>query len=622
MPGALAVVGGWGESAVNQLLSTLDPMGACECESVVAGEGLFGAATLQNAPCAGSRILANEEWVGVFHGDVVGEARVPWATLTECVSTGDWSRLQLLPGVFCAVLQRRGEQRLTLLTDRLGRGVLYYASTPHGVVAATELGTICSLLPKPSISENWLYESLYFGFPLGECTPLRGVKRVTAGCVVSLPVAAPEMASVREYAARFVPSRPRLPRAEGRERALAVFESRVGRHWAGCREVDFALTGGADSRTLLAFTASDAARATTEFYTYGPRQTSDVREASYVARRLGLRHRVVTLGPDFLTDLPDLMVRNVCLSGGLLGVNRATLPPIYSALASGWERPPIFVSGIFGGALFRGHTTAPAVVAPGLRRVFAGGNLDVEDAFYRSLLGSNHGQFAGHISDRVGWLERTYGNLLSPTAHTSYVTYEAHRNYFVGEAAIANTYGHFRAPYWDPGLVKLAYELEESSLGFSRAALQQSDAMESGLFAYLIQRSDPALGRLRLRGVPLSAFSSGSRFFYESARIIRRGPRKVIARFGLDVDSPLEDWSGWYRSILGAWSSNVLDDHSYLSQYLDVPSMATLAQRGDVYWLGKLLTAEIVMRLIMNGWNSDLVTAWGRSRPRGMGVSS
>ena len=113
---------------------------------------------------------------------------------------------------------------------------------------------------------------------------------------------------------------------------------------------------------------------------------------------------------------------------------------------------------------------------------------------------------------------------------------------------------------------------------------------------------DPKLAGLTLRGVPLRAFFKPTRETYEAHRLLRRGPRKALARLGFPVDPPLEDWIGWYRGPLMPFAAATLGPGCHLSEYLAVPAMQRLCAQADVYMLGKLLSAELTLRLLRSGW--------------------
>jgi len=83
-----------------------------------------------------------------------------------------------------------------------------------------------------------------------------------------------------------------------------------------------ALTGGLDTRTILAALVSDG-RALPAATLTGPTLSLDARLAGGLCKAYGLSHHIVRLDGDFLRDLPHYVVEASRLTGGLASVEKA-----------------------------------------------------------------------------------------------------------------------------------------------------------------------------------------------------------------------------------------------------------------------------------------------------------
>jgi hypothetical protein len=88
---------------------------------------------------------------------------------------------------------------------------------------------------------------------------------------------------------------------------------------------------------------------------------------------------------------------------------------------------------------------------------------------------------------------------------------------------------------------------------------------------------------------------------YNLYRIIQRGPQK-IKKVLKPFHPPLEDWSTWFDTVLDREIAKLISKESLISYYLTAGFLEEVKQKKDVHWLGKIVTAEIILRLIKNRW--------------------
>ena len=147
----------------------------------------------------------------------------------------------------------------------------------------------------------------------------------------------------------------------------------------------------------------------------------------------------------------------------------------------------------------------------------------------------------------------------------------------------------------------MAFTVAQGTLGLSERLPSKDRFLECELQGHLIRRS-PHYSRAPVKGASAAAYARGNRIFYRLERLLRRGPG-WLARFGQKRTKPLlEDWEGWFAGVLADEIQHLLGPEARLSAYLQPEALTRVLNSGDLQWTGKLVTAEIVLRLMENGW--------------------
>lgn len=200
------------------------------------------------------------------------------------------------------------------------------------------------------------------------------------------------------------------------------------RYFAGNDQPGLSLTGGVDSRVLLACHSRPSA--SLPCYTFaGPDEdTLDVRLARRLSRAANQPHHVIRLGSDFLRRFPALAADTIYRTDGAFDVCGAH--EIYlNRLAA--QYAPVRVTGNFGSELFRGIRTV--------------GPLRLSSELFEADFGR-----AVNDAERR-FLGRASGSVLSSTL------FEDIPLVHYGCMAAAKSQVVVRSPYLDPELVALLY---------------------------------------------------------------------------------------------------------------------------------------------------------------------
>jgi asparagine synthetase B (glutamine-hydrolysing) len=389
------------------------------------------------------------------------------------------------------------------------------------------------------------------------------------------------------------------------ERALSVFSERVPKYYATSKKTAVSLTGGFDSRTVLAFAPSDICDAI-ETYTYGVPGCGDLLDAFSIAAALGLSHHGILFDSAFTEALTELIHQTVYLSGGQERINRATLPYVYRLLTQGRSEFPVVVTGISGDHLFRDHIrgkgNVPALISADMMKTIHEGRAVIDSPFFERAFGREYFLFEQHIGERIQWLSERFGTLSIPESYLSYLVYEVAPRYFAGEAAVANNYTQLRSPFWDPEIVRLAYDIDAGTLGFSESLRQKDKYLECVLQARLIS-SKRKYADLPINGIPIAAYARNSKPLYQFNRFLWRAPKKIKSLVRPLPYRPLENWQYWLNTALASEISKLLGHQAEILRYLSRDFVDEILEKRNTHWLGKIVTAEIVMRLVGRKWS-------------------
>jgi len=195
--------------------------------------------------------------------------------------------LAQVDGEFHAVLWDQAERRLTLANDRFGGLPLYRGRSAAGFAFAA---SVRGVLAAPGISADPNPEALreavtFGGYRLGGRTNVAAVKMLQGGSVLAVEDGGETIAPSWRF--RDLAPVPERPLPELVEEADALWARAIERRLEGAKRPGQTLSGGLDSRAILAAAAPRAAGWTA--ITYGVPGCDDALYAERAARAAGAR---------------------------------------------------------------------------------------------------------------------------------------------------------------------------------------------------------------------------------------------------------------------------------------------------------------------------------------------
>lgn len=487
-----------------------------------------------------------------------------------------------LNGQFHGLLVDRAAGSVRLFNDRYGMHRLYYHEAPDTFYFAAEAKAI--LAARPDLREaslQGLGEFLACSCVLENRTIFKSIFVLPAASSWSFRNRQIEKKSTYFEPQEWEQQEPLDPETYWHSLQQTLARN-LPRYFAGPERVGVALTGGMDTRVLLAQYQTQAGEV--PCYTFGGmyRDCQDVRLARKVASVCRQSHQAITVGDDYLKQFPHYAERAAYLSEGAVDVYRAS---------------DLYVSE-------KARTIAP------VKMVGTYGSEIIRHAVMFKPMPPVDGLLTEEMTGPIRRAAETYATIRR--GHP--VTFAAFRQspwYHHGILALEQTQLTVRSPYLDNDFVQTVYRAPSDANSNSDVRLR---LIREGNPALAAIPSDRGLGGNRSALVGALAHAS-LEFTFKSEYAYDYGMPQPVAK----VDhwlAPLRlerlflgrhkflHYRVWYRDALSAYVREMLLDRRTLGRpYLNAKNLAAMVEghlRGDRNYtttIHKMLSLELLQRL-------------------------
>jgi len=493
-----------------------------------------------------------------------------------------------LNGQFHGLVIDRCRQTAVLFNDRYGMHRVYYYQSKDAFYFAAEAKAILAVCPElRSADPRGLGELISFGCVLENRTLFQGLQVLPGASTWVF-----RNGTTDRKHTYFQPSEweDQIPLTEDSyyHELRNTLSRNLPRFFNGAQPIGVALTGGLDTRVLMAW--RNAPPQSLRCYTWGGtyRDSQDVVVARKVADVCCQPHEVVAVGQEFLSQFSRYAERSLYLTDACVDVSRS--PDLFVS-EKAREIAPVKVVGTYGSEVLRhARMFKPVEPAPGL--------------------------FRPEMLSYVGQARSTYQGLLRDNPVT-FVAFRQSPWQHYGILALEQTQLTVRSPFLDNEFVKTAYRAPRSTDGPAEIRLR------------LIADANPALARIRSdRGVASGGlFGLATRgfleFTFKSEYAYDYGMPQWVARIdhmfaGLELERlflgrhKFAHFRVWYRDALADYVRQMLLDSRTLSRpYLDRKGVEATVQahlRGDRNYtneIHKLLTLELLHRLFLDPQSTE-----------------
>jgi asparagine synthase (glutamine-hydrolysing) len=490
--------------------------------------------------------------------------------------------LEKLNGWFSGVLLDLREQKLVLFNDRYGVNRIYYHEDSRGFYFASEAKALLKILPGTrELDLRSLGEVLCCEAVLQNRTLFSGISLLPPGS--SWVFSRGEPVKKKTYFKREGwESQPQLSESHFYQKLKETWARVLPKYFLGKQSVGLSLTGGVDSRMILAWAPHLAG--TLPCYTWSGkyRDCEDVKIARQAAELCHQPHSTILVGDEFLSQFHDLAEKAVYISDGTMDVT-GSIDLYVQRLAR--QIAPVRLSGVCGGEMLRRLVMFKP--DPTLGGVF---DSDLESSFRDAV--------------------ETYANELNGH-RLSFTSFKQAPWYMASKFAIERSQVTYRTPYFDNDLVALAYQTPPS-------LLQNEPALR------LIADGNPALGKIATdRGLASGSLRGLNQllhwyqeFTFKAEYAYDYGMPQWLAK--LDHMLPLRPeklflgrhkvahFRVWYRDELSPWLREILLDSGARSRpYLRANSVEAMlrahsnGERNYTAQIHKILTLEFIQRKLI-----------------------
>lgn len=600
MPGMLGVINSHHTDYDEQLLSeSIDLLSLGKTKTINFQGGFVSVSSLRRTPLKGKRWIKQGDKIFCFSGDLVGFPELPWHDIIDIITKAKYKKFKDYEGVFAITCIDKKNKRVVIVSDRRSQHPIFYRKINSKFIFSTDLSTFCRLKESPVFNICWLYEFFFFNFPVSQTTFLKNVFRMPPASVLSYD-SLNDSISVTQYADVFQAKSNLLEGTNAFELAVSTFKENIEQYYQGETDIACALTDGWDGRTMLSL-APDIDKVTS--YTYGVPGCPDVVGASKTAKLARAKHQNIYFNNQFINNLPEYIIKTVYLSSGLQSILRSTLLFAYERLTNYGQIFPLIISGIALDELFRGNHASPNPISYDIEKIFQEGFNDLRQTFWSKVFKKNYSDFEKYIISKLEHLYKTFGEFTSPEHHLLFKMYLQGPQYFSGELKIANQFSTVRVPAWNSDIIDLAFSIKESALSFSAfTGLKRSGQSVVQLQSYILKKLSPRFANIQVRNTrPDIALNHRLIYnFYTLLSVIRK---KISLSF--KKPPPLEDWNSWLNVRHERFvDSLVFAKDSLIKQYIAKSFIDKIKTNRDTHWIGKLITAEVILRLIEKKWTT------------------
>jgi asparagine synthase (glutamine-hydrolysing) len=496
--------------------------------------------------------------------------------------------VEKLNGLFCGLLIDKPRRKILLFNDRYGIKRIYFHERDGHFYFASEAKALLRIFPDlRQFDTESLADFLSFGCTLDWKTLFRGIEILPGASFWSF-----ENGHWRKetyFSPEIWESQPQLAADEFENRFQETFKRILPRYFEPLSKVGVALTGGLDTRMIMACRPQNGA--STACYTFSGNNglTLDDKIAARVAAASNLGHNLLRLDGDFFSNFPAHLDKTVFVTDGCAGLSNAHEMYLNRKAR---QLAPIRLTGSFGSEILRSFSTfKPAPLSPHL---------------------FNH-DWRAKINSRLGKI-RPYKSPPMTFAAFKEIPWNQFGNLEAGRSQL-----QFRTPYLDNELVALAFQAPEQIRKSSLPAF------------HLVRANNPALSEIPTdRG--FAGDNSGLKFlsrrafaeitfkldYYTIAGLPRPASalnsifKTIVGKLKIAGMHKFVRYSSWFRAELAPYVREVLSSprvrgHGIWNpDFLDHLAAAHMAGHHDYSAeIHTVMTLEAIERRLLHGFSGN-----------------
>ena len=496
-----------------------------------------------------------------------------------------------LNGLFCGLLIDKAGGKILLFNDRYGIQRVYFHAQNGNFFFASEARALLRILPEQrEFDPDGLTDFLTFGSTLNWKTLFRGIEVLPGASLWKF-----ENGKLRKenyFSAKSWESQPPLAPAEFEDRFRETFRRILPRYFNSSARVGIALTGGLDTRMIMACRPQDNGHTTCYTFSGNNGQTQDDKIAARVAAASHLEHNLVRLNPDFFSDFSEHADKTIFATDGCAGIFNSHEMYLNRKAR---EIAPVRITGNYGSEILRGHSTLKSVpVSPQL--------------------------FSADWRPKINARAESLSREKNQTHPVTIAAFKEVPWHLYGNLAAGRSQLQFRSPYLDNELVALAFQTPDP---LRKSSLPSCDLIRASDFTLSEIPTDRGFGGSNsgLRFVTRRAFAEVTfkLDYYTVAGL--PGPFSTLNSIYKSVIETLKiagmhkflRYSAWFRNELAGYvrevlnSSRVRGNALWNPEFIEQLAGNHMSGRRDYSAeINAVMTIEAVERLLLRDLSREI----------------
>jgi len=490
-----------------------------------------------------------------------------------------------LNGKFHGFLIDQTRKTAILFNDRYGMNRVFYHEAKDAFYFAAEAKAILAVRPElRTVDRQGVGEFVACGAVLENRTLFEGIKVLPQASTWTFQAGALETKATY-FRAREWEEQEKLDPQSYYQELRNVFMQNLPRYFKGNERIAMSLTGGLDTRMIMAWQKSQPG--SLPCYTFAGmfRDSQDVKLSRRVASMCGQSHQVIPAGKEFIANFAHYAERAVYIADGCLDVSRS--PDLYLN-EKAREIAPVRMTGDYGGEILRGVGRLKATPPmPGLFR-------PEFEPYIRQAIETHAGLIQGH--------------------RLSFAVFKQAPWDYQGVVGLEQTQLSLRSPFFDNDLIRTVFRAPQSALGNNQDSLR---LIADGKKELLQIPTDRGLAG-KQGGLPAAAYRHFLEFQFKAEYAYDMGMPQSVARIdhafsALHLERlflgrhKVTHFRIWYRDALAGYVRDMLlDQRSLTRPYIDRKGLETIVQghlkgnRNFTNEIHKILTLELFHRIFLN----------------------
>lgn len=335
-----------------------------------------------------------------------------------------------LNGTFSGLIIDLREQKVVLFNDRYGLGRIYFHESAEGFFFASEAKALLKACPQlRRIDMRGLGELFSLGCVMQDRTLFQDISLLPPASIWTFRPK--ESVTKRSYFSKEVwESQETLSADSYYEKLKETFARILPRYFRNGETVAMSLTGGLDSRIIMAWARCEPSRFPCYSHRGVFRECADAKIARHVAALCQQPHRTIAVDGEFFTKFPTLAGQSIYITDGAMDASGAA--GLYVNRIARQEIAPVRMTGNYGSEI--------------LRRLVAFKPRSLNKSLFDSALLPCIGRAAALYADE------SRGNELS------FVAFKQMPWHHYARFALEQSQLTIRSPYLDNDLVALAFQ--------------------------------------------------------------------------------------------------------------------------------------------------------------------